>query len=54
MPGSKGGYVLISDAKKRALPEGAPYPGAIETAEPAPEAAAEETTPETGETKGEE
>ncbi len=54
VPGSKGGYVLISDAKKRALPEGAPYPGAIETAEPAPEAAAEETTPETGETKGEE
>ncbi len=62
VPGSKGGYVLISDAKKRALPEGAPYPGAIETAETetrpqaetAPEAAAEESTPEAGETKGEE
>jgi len=32
VPGSKGGYVLVSDAKKRVLPEGAPYPGAIETA----------------------
>ena len=35
VPGAKGGYVLISDAKKRAMPEGLPFPGAIRTA-PAP------------------
>ena len=29
MPGAKGGYVLISDAKKRAMPDGLPFPGAI-------------------------
>ena len=29
VPGSKGGYVLVSDAKKRALPEAAPFPGAV-------------------------
>ena len=40
VPGSKGGYVLIKDAVKRALPEGAPFPAAfIELAE-APEAEA--------------
>ncbi len=27
VPGSKGGYVMIRDAVKRALPEGAPKPG---------------------------
>ncbi len=29
VPGSKGGYVLVSDAKKRP-PQGAPFPGAVE------------------------
>ena len=29
VPGSKGGYVLVSDAKKRRAPEGVPYPAAI-------------------------
>ena len=29
VPGAKGGYVLLSDAKKRAMPEGLPFPGAI-------------------------
>ncbi len=29
VPGATGGWVLISDAKKRPLPEGAPYPGAV-------------------------
>ncbi len=56
VPGAKGGFVLVSDAKKRPLPEGVPYPGAIEAAETqaepaadaAPErAAAEEATEET-------
>ncbi len=29
VPGSKGGYVLVSDAKKRALPEAAPFPAGL-------------------------
>lgn len=29
VPGAKGGFVLVSDAKKRPLPEGAPFPAAI-------------------------
>ncbi len=29
VPGAKGGYVLLSDAKKRAMPDGLPFPGAI-------------------------
>ena len=37
VPGSKGGYVLVSDAKKRALPEGVPFPGAIRAAAASPE-----------------
>ena len=45
VPGSKGGYVLVSDAKKRPLPEAAPYPAAIVGAEsPAEETPADETT----------
>ena len=45
VPGSKGGWVLLRDAVKRALPEGAPVPGAFrkngEDAAPAKEPAAE-------------
>ncbi len=29
IPGAKGGYVLISDALKRSLPEGVPFPAAV-------------------------
>jgi len=39
VPGSKGGWVLIRDAVKRAAPEGLPFPAAIKagaTAAPAP------------------
>jgi len=43
IPGSKGGYVLISDALKCALPEGVPFPAAIRsTAAPANEAQVDE------------
>ncbi len=39
VPGAKGGYVLVSDAKKRPAPDGLPFPGAVKAAgeEPAPE-----------------
>ena len=39
VPGSKGGYVLVSDAKKRPAPDDLPFPGAVRAAgeEPAPE-----------------
>ena len=39
VPGSKGGYVLVSDAKKRPAPDDLPFPGAVR-------AAGEETAPE--------
>jgi large subunit ribosomal protein L3 len=45
VPGSKGGYVMVSDAKKRAPPEGLPFPGAVRGAAGAPEPA-EEPAPE--------
>jgi len=39
VPGAKGGWVLISDAVKRALPEGVPQPAGLKSAaQPAPEA----------------
>jgi large subunit ribosomal protein L3 len=52
VPGAKGGWVLLRDAVKRALPEAAPKPGAFrksgEDAKPAKEAKPElETTAET-------
>ncbi|MGH6902562.1 MAG: 50S ribosomal protein L3 [Geminicoccaceae bacterium] len=40
VPGARGGYVRVSDAIKRALPQAAPYPGGATAAE-APVAAAE-------------
>jgi large subunit ribosomal protein L3 len=54
VPGSEGSYVKVSDAVKKALPEGAPKPGAFRKAgeeAPAPaetpaEASAPEATPE--------
>ncbi|MEL7048963.1 MAG: 50S ribosomal protein L3 [Pseudomonadota bacterium] len=44
VPGAKGGYVMIRDAVKRKLPDGAPKPGAFKPRETAgaPEAAAEQ------------
>jgi len=29
VPGAKGGWVLVSDARKRAMPEGAPFPAGL-------------------------
>lgn len=43
VPGSKGGYVLVSDAKKRSLPEAAPFPAGL-ISDPVAETEAE--TPE--------
>lgn len=40
VPGAEGGWVLIRDAVKRTLPDGAPYPAAIRRAEQAELAAA--------------
>jgi large subunit ribosomal protein L3 len=40
VPGSKGGYVLVRDAVKRAAPEGLPFPAALR-AQPAAETKAE-------------
>ncbi|HVH74093.1 MAG TPA: 50S ribosomal protein L3 [Stellaceae bacterium] len=44
VPGSVGGWVRVSDAVKRKLPEGVPYPAALRGA--APEAPAEATAEE--------
>ncbi len=44
VPGAKGGYVMVSDAKKRPLPEGLPFPGAVRAAA-APETGAPESEP---------
>jgi large subunit ribosomal protein L3 len=42
VPGSKGGYVLVSDAVKKALPEGAPYPTVMAEKAAAEDAAVEQ------------
>ena len=42
VPGAKKGFVLISDAKKRARPENAPYPAALTGGAPTPEEAVDE------------
>lgn len=58
VPGSKGGYVLVYDARKRPVPEGLPFPAAVrggaaaaeeapEAEEPAAEPAEEEAGAET-------
>ena len=44
IPGSKGGWVLVSDAVKKKQPEGLPTPAALRSAGAAPEAA-EDTPP---------
>ncbi len=38
VPGAKGGYVLVSDAKKKPLPDGAPFPAGIVGAASGPDA----------------
>lgn len=56
VPGSKGGFVLVSDALKRPLPDGVPFPAAVRGgAEAAPaeapaEAAADEAAEPDGDT----
>ena len=45
VPGSKGGYVLIRDAIKKALPEEAPLPGAVRGGAAAAETPAEDEAP---------
>lgn len=45
VPGSKGGYVLVSDAVKVAMPEGLPFPAAVRAA-PVEEAPVEEAPAE--------
>ena len=42
MPGAKGGWVLVSDAIKKPLPDAAPFPGGLRRgAQPATESEAE-------------
>ena len=41
VPGAKGGYVLVSDAKKKTLPESVPFPAGLRTAAAKDEAADE-------------
>jgi len=41
VPGSKGAWIMVRDAVKKARPEGVPFPAAIKTAAPAPKAEAE-------------
>ena len=51
VPGARGGWILVRDAVKRALPEGVPMPGAFKKpdgAAPAAEAAAPAATEEKG------
>lgn len=41
VPGARGGYVLIADAVKRAVPDGAPFPAGLKSAAAPPEDAQE-------------
>jgi len=57
VPGSKNGWVLVTDAVKKARPEGVPYPAAVRQTAAAAEAPAEapaETPAETAEAPAEE
>ena len=49
VPGAKGGYVFVSDAKKKTLPESVPFPAGLRTAA-AQDEAADETTDAAAET----
>jgi len=55
VPGSKGSYVLVSDAVKKAMPDGLPFPAALKGGASAPvEAPAEEAAPAEEKSEGEE
>jgi large subunit ribosomal protein L3 len=41
VPGTRGGYVRVTDAIKRTLPQDAPYPAGVAASAPAPDGAAE-------------
>jgi len=48
VPGAKGGWIMVRDAVKKALPKEAPQPGAFRvTAEPAPETPEAAVPPQT-------
>jgi len=49
VPGAKGGWLLVRDAVKRALPKDAPKPGAIRENGKAAQAPAHEETKQDGE-----
>jgi large subunit ribosomal protein L3 len=51
VPGARGGYVRVTDAVKRALPQEAPYPAGVVQAEPAAASAAD-GAPEAGPEQG--
>jgi large subunit ribosomal protein L3 len=46
IPGAKGGYILISDAIKKPLPDGVPMPGALRSGAAADDAPADEQAEE--------
>jgi large subunit ribosomal protein L3 len=49
VPGAKGGWVLLSDAVKRTLPESAPKPGAFRKAAGAAQKQEKQAKPEQAE-----
>ena len=51
VPGSKGGYVLVRDAVKKATPDNVPFPAAVKTAFVA-QAAADAPATEAGSSEG--
>jgi large subunit ribosomal protein L3 len=46
VPGVKGGWIMVRDAVKKKLPDGAPKPGKFKVTDAAPPAKADEQTPE--------
>ena len=48
VPGSKGSWILVKDALKKALPEGVPFPAALKGAAPANDAPAAEAAASEG------
>jgi len=46
VPGSKGGYVLVSDATKKAVPDGVPFPAALRGGDPVADEATEQAPAE--------
>ncbi len=52
VPGAKGGYLLVSDAIKRPLPEGVPFPASLRNGVSEVEAAPAEAEPAAEPTEG--